>query len=292
MKHSLESIRTLYPFPPHYLTIGGQRMHYVDEGAGPTVVMLHGNPTWSFYYRNAIRALAGDYRVIAPDHIGCGLSEKPQVYPYTLAQHVDNFEKLADHLELDDITLMVHDWGGPIGFGFAARHPERIRRFVVSNTAAFRGVAPLRIRCCRIPLLGALAVRTFNGFAAGATRLACHKHERMTPDVRRGYLLPYDSYRNRVAVHGFVLDIPTHSAHPTYKLIEEISASLSQFRDRPMSIFWGVQDFCFNETYLDRWIERFPDAAVHRFEDAGHYVLEDAHELILPALRDFLDETS
>ncbi len=292
MRSSLETIRSLYPFESHYLTIGGQRMHYVDEGAGPAVVMLHGNPTWSFYFRNAIKALAGDYRVIVPDHIGCGLSEKPQVYPYTLAQHVENFEKLADHLELDDFTLMVHDWGGPIGFGFAARHPERISRFVVSNTAAFRGVAPLRIRCCRIPLLGALAVRTFNGFAAGATRLACHKHERMTPDVRRGYLLPYHSYRSRVAVHGFVLDIPTRPAHPTYKLIEEISASLSQFRDRPMSIFWGVQDFCFDETYLDRWIERFPDAAVHRYEDAGHYVLEDAHELILPALREFLDETS
>ncbi len=292
MKHSLESIRGLYPFQSHYLTIGGQRMHYVDEGAGPTVVMLHGNPTWSFYYRNAIKVLAGDYRVIAPDHIGCGLSEKPQRYPYTLAQHIDNFEKLADHLKLDDITLMVHDWGGPIGFGFAARHPDRIRRLVVSNTAAFRGTAPRRIRCCRIPLLGALAVRAFNGFAAGATRLACHKHERMTPDVRRGYLLPYDSYRNRVAVHGFVLDIPTRPAHPTYKLVEEISASLSQFRDRPMLIFWGVQDFCFNETYFDRWIERFPNAAVHRFEDSGHYVLEDAHELILPALREFLDETS
>ena len=269
MEHSLESIRRLYPFQSHYLTIGGQRMHYVDEGTGPTVVMLHGNPTWSFYYRNAIKALTGDYRVIAPDHIGCGLSEKPQIYPYTLAQHIDNFEKLADHLELDEITLMVHDWGGPIGFGFAARHPERIRRLVVSNTAAFRGTAPWRIRCCRIPLLGALAVRTFNGFAGGAIRLACHKHERMTREVRRGYLLPYHSYRSRVAVHGFVRDIPTRPTDPTYGLIEEISASLGQFRDRPMTIFWGMRDFCFNETFLDVWVERFPDAAVHRF-DAAH----------------------
>jgi haloalkane dehalogenase len=282
----------MYPFQSHYLAIGGQRMHYVDEGAGPTVVMLHGNPTWSFYFRHAIKALAGDYRVIAPDHIGCGLSEKPQRYPYTLEQHIENLEKLADHLELDDITLMVHDWGGPIGFGYAARHPDKIRRLAISNTAAFRGRAPRRILACRIPLLGALAVRTFNGFAGGATRLACHKRERMTPEVRRGYLLPYDNYRNRVAVHGFVLDIPTRPTHPTYRLIEEISASLGQFRDRPMSIFWGVQDFCFNETYLDRWIERFPNAAVHRFEDAGHYVLEDAHEFIVPELRKFLDETS
>ena len=292
MKYSLESIRGLYPFQSHYLTIGGQRMHYVDEGAGPTVVMLHGNPTWSFYFRNAIKALAGDYRVIAPDHIGCGLSEKPQIYPYTLKQHIDNFEKLADHLELDAFTLMVHDWGGAIGFGFAVRHPERIRRLVVLNTAAFRGAAPRRIRFCRIPYVGALAVRTFNGFARGAIRLACHKHERMTREVRRGYLLPYHSYRSRVAVHGFVRDIPTHPMQPTYRLMDEISASLGQFRDRPMTIFWGMRDFCFNETFLDRWIEYFPDAAVHRFEDAGHYVLEDAHELILPALRKFLDETS
>ncbi len=292
MEHSLESIRSLYPFRSHYVTIGGQRMHYIDEGTGPTVVMLHGNPTWSFYFRNAIKSLAGDYRVIAPDHIGCGLSEKPQRYPYTLKQHIDNFEKLADHLKLDPFTLMVHDWGGAIGFGYAARHPEQIRRLVVSNTAAFRGTAPLRIRLCRIPFIGALAVRTFNGFAGGAIRLACHKHERMTRDVRRGYLLPYRSYRSRVAVHGFVLDIPTHPTEPTYRLMDEISDSLSQFRDRPMTIFWGMQDFCFDETFLDRWIERFPDAAVHRFEDAGHYVLEDAHELILPTLRKFLDETS
>ena len=292
MKPLPQQIRDIYPFENHFLEVDGHRMHYLDEGEGEVVLMFHGNPTWSFYYRNLVLGLRPNYRCIAPDHIGCGLSEKPQIYPYTLKQHIDNFEKLADHLELDEFTLMVHDWGGAIGFGFAARHPERILRLVVLNTAAIRGVAPRRIRFCRIPYVGALAVRTFNGFARGAIRLACHKHERMTREVRRGYLLPYDSYRSRVAVYGFVRDIPTDPIQPTYRLMDEISNSLSQFRDRPMIIFWGMRDFCFNETFLDRWIEYFPDAAVHRFEDAGHYVLEDAHEFILPALREFLDETS
>ncbi len=292
MSIPLDAIRHLYPFASHYLNVGGQRMHYVDEGRGSPVLMLHGNPSWSFYYRNAIRELADSHRVVAPDHVGCGLSEKPQQYAYCLRQHIDNLEKLVEHLDLNDITLMVHDWGGAIGFGFAMRHPERIKRLVVLNTAAFSGPVPRRIMACRIPFLGALAVRTFNGFARGAIWTACCNRERMTSDVRKGYLLPYADYRSRVAIHRFVQDIPTRRTHPTYELIQKIDGSLALLVDRPMILFWGMRDFCFNETFLDGWTRRFPEAEVHRFEDAGHYVLEDAHERILPLLRDFLDRTA
>jgi haloalkane dehalogenase len=288
MIQSLQQIQHLYPFQSRFFSIDGKRMHYVDEGEGPPVVMVHGNPTWSFYYRELIKGLANGNRVIALDHIGCGLSEKPQRYAYTLKTHIDNLERLIEHLGLEDITLAVHDWGGAIGFGYARREPERVRRFVIFNTAAFFGPVPRRLLACRIPILGALAVRRLNLFALAATRIACKSPERMTSEVKRGYLLPYDSYRNRVAVLRFVQDIPTRPSHPSYALLESIESSLLQFRDRPMIIFWGEQDFCFNQVFLDAWIERFPQAAVHRFADAGHYVVEDAHERILPLLHEFL----
>lgn len=282
----LAPIADLYPFASNYFEIGGGRMHYVDEGDGPPIVMLHGNPTWSFYYRELIRGLRTEHRVIAPDHIGCGLSEKPQNYPYTLSTHIDNLEKLLDHLGLGNITLMVHDWGGPIGFGWAARHPDRVRRFVVFNTAAFlAGKMPFRIRFSGWPIVGEIAILRFNAFARDATRMAVHHRERMTPAVTRGYLLPYDTPANRIANLCFVRDIPYSPRVPSYRVMQQIESALPQFRDRPMTIFWGMQDFCFTPAFLDQWVSRFPAADVHRFDDAGHYVVEDAHERILDVLR-------
>lgn len=282
----------LYPFDSHYLDVGGVRMHYVDEGSGPAVVMVHGNPTWSFYYRELIKGLRDRYRVIAPDHIGCGLSDKPQDYPYTLATHIDNLGILIDHLKLDNVTLAGHDWGGAIGFGWAARNPDRINRFVVFNTAAFFGPMPFRIRICRTPILGDVLVRRLNLFVRGAIRMACRRRERMTPDVARGYSMPYRNYADRIGVHRFVRDIPLSRSIPSHSILQSIEAALPLFRDRPMVIFWGGKDFCFNDTFLQGWIDWFPRAGVHRFPDAGHYVVEDAHERILPLLREFLADPS
>ena len=284
------AVSDLFPFAPHFMDLSGHRMHYVDEGNpdAPPILMLHGNPTWSFYYRHLIAAFRDTHRVIVPDHIGCGKSDKPQDYPYRLAQHVQNVERLVDRLDLRDVTLVVHDWGGAIGFGLAARQAARFRRFVVLNTAAFSGHLPLRIALCRIPLLGSFVVRTFNGFAGSAVRMACKNRARMTPDVVAGYLAPYRSYRDRIAILRFIQDIPTKPSHPTYDLIQSIDASLQQFRDHPMLICWGERDFCFNESFLQDWSRRFPSAQIHRFKDAGHYVLEDAHERIIPPMQEFV----
>ncbi len=151
----LARLGELYPFASHYVDVGGYRMHYVDEGVGPAVVMLHGNPTWSFHYRELIKGLRDTYRVIVPDHIGCGLSDKPQEYPYTLSTHIDNVERLIDRLNLESVTLAVHDWGGAIGFGWAARHPSSVRDLILFNTAAFLvDSCPLRLRICRWPVIG------------------------------------------------------------------------------------------------------------------------------------------
>ena len=281
----------LYPFSSHSLQLDRLRYHYLDEGSGENLLMLHGNPTWSFYYRNLILGLKGSYRCVVPDHMGMGKSDKPQDYPYTLSRHIDNLEKLADHLELDDITLVVHDWGGAIGMGFAVRHPERIRRLVIFNTAAFlSSEISLGLSLCRIPGFGAIAIRGFNMFARGAIRWACVKQERMTEEVRAGYLAPYDNFANRVANLRFVQDIPMSPDSPSYYVIQHIEENLKLFREHPVQIIWGAHDFVFNDHFLKRWQEIFPQAEVHRMEDAGHYVVEDAHERILPLLYEFLQK--
>src|SRR2546426_1096782 len=209
--------------------------------------MLHGNPTWSFYYRALIAAFSLTHRVVAPDHMGCGLSDKPQAYSYTLAQHINNLEALLDTLKLDRFPLFLHDRGGPIGMGSALRHPERVKRFVVFNPAAFPASRiPFRINVCKLPGFGALAVRGLNAFAGLAPTMACAKRERMTPAVKAGYLAPYDSYANRVAILRFVQDIPMRPSHPTYRLVEEIGRGLALFKDHPMMSIWGALNWCFN----------------------------------------------
>ena len=286
---NLQPCRELYPFRSHFLRLGEYRYHYLDEGAGEPLVMLHGNPTWSFYYRHLVTGLADACRTIVPDHIGCGLSDKPQQYSYTLKQHIDNLEALMEALELDNITLAMHDWGGAIGMGYAIRHPQKIKRLIIFNTAAFLSSRmPWRIGLCRIPVSGPVAVRGFNAFAGPAIYMACQHHERMTPGVRAGYLAPYRNYRNRIAVLRFVQDIPRRPKDPSYPVLEGIQQRLSEFRDRPMLILWGGRDFCFNRSFLETWKRFFPEALVQVFEDAGHYVVEDAHERIIPLVREFL----
>lgn len=286
---NLKPFKELYPFYSRFLRLGEHAYHYLDEGAGEPVVMLHGNPTWSFYYRHLVMGLADSYRIIVPDHMGCGLSDKPQVYPYTLKQHIDNLQALMETLNLENITLALHDWGGAIGMGYAVRHPHKIRRLIIFNTAAFLSSRmPWQIGLCRIPVFGRLAIRRFNVFAGLAIYLACKHRERMTPAVRAGYLAPYRSYENRIANWCFVQDIPMRPKDRSYPLVEAIGERLPEFRDRPVLILWGGRDFCFDRSFLKTWQRIFPEARVHVFEDAGHYVVEDAHERILPMVREFL----
>lgn len=283
----LAPIHDLYPFRTGRLALPGGALSYVDEGAGRPVVLLHGNPTWSFYYRRLIAALRGTRRVIAPDHMGCGLSDKPQAYPYTLSQHIENVGALIDHLGLGTVDLVVHDWGGAIGMGWATRHPERVGRMVVLNTAAFLSPRlPWRIAVCRYPLVGDLAVRGLNGFAVGGTLMATARP--MPPEVRRGYLLPYGSWADRVAIQRFVRDIPMTPAHPTWAVVDGIDRDLAALRGKPMLILWGGKDWCFSDAFLAGWLARFPEAEAVRFDDAGHYVLEDAHAAIVPRVARFL----
>lgn len=278
-----------YPFQSHYLDLEGLRYHYVDEGSGAPLLLVHGNPTWSFAWRNLIKDLSADYRVLAVDHIGCGFSDKPRDYPYTLERHIANLRRFVEALDLTHITLLAHDWGGAIGMGAAVQTPERFARFVLSNTAAFRSKRlPWRIGVCRLPWIGPLAVRGLNAFARAALTMAVAKRERMTEAVRAGYLAPYDSWDHRVAVLRFVQDIPLSPKHPSYSTLVAVEEGLTRFCDFPLLLVWGERDWCFTTAFLGEFERRFPKAETLRLPDAGHYVFEDAHEQIIPRVRRFL----
>ena len=292
-------MKYLYPFDSRYLDMAGVRLHYLDEGprSAQTIVMLHGNPTWSFYYRNLVLALRDEYRCIVPDHVGMGLSDKPDdtQYDYTLSRRVDDLDKLLEHLQVtENVTLVLHDWGGMIGMAWAARRPEAIRRLVVLNTAAFplpQGKdLPRSLRFCRNTLLGGLMVRGFNAFARAAASRGVVAGP-LSPSVRRAYLAPYDSWANRIAVLRFVQDIPLGAADHAYGQVCMAERSLEQFRSLPMLICWGAKDFVFDDDFLAEWTRRFPEAQIHRFADAGHYVLEDAAHKIVPLVSEFLKAT-
>jgi pimeloyl-ACP methyl ester carboxylesterase len=286
-----EWLKAEYPFQPHtFLTPRGARMSYLDEGprSDEAVLMVHGNPTWSYYYRGLVHALCPMHRCIAPDHIGMGLSDKPAKYAYTLETRITDLEALISSLGLKRVHLVVHDWGGAIGLGFATRHPELIGRIVILNTAAFTSDRiPARIALCKAPWLGPLLVQGANGFAWPATWMAMHRRS-LTVDEKRGYLLPYDRWGTRVAVSAFVQDIPLDDAHPAWATLKAVEQGLAQFEMHPILIAWGGRDFCFNDSFLARWREIYPHARVHRIADAGHYVLDDAREEVVPLIEEFL----
>jgi haloalkane dehalogenase len=281
--------RQLYPFESHFLEVEGGRLHYVDEGRGEPLVLVHGNPTWSFHWRELIVALRSRYRLVAIDHLGCGPSDKPQGWSYRLADHVANLRRLVDALDLRGATLLAQDWGGAIGLGAAVDEPDRFGRFVLFNTAAFHGGRmPLRIRVCRTPVLGRLGVRGANAFLRAALRMTMVHRERLTPQVRAGILAPYGNWRDRVAIERFVADIPVAPSHASYGTLSHIEARLPMLADCPVQLIWGMRDWCFTPWFLERFRTFFPRAEIERVADAGHWVVEDAHERIGPWITRFL----
>ena len=278
-----------YPFPSKFFDLDGVRLHYVDEGQGEALLCVHGNPTWSFAWRNLIKDLSRHYRVLAVDHVGCGFSDKPQDFEYRLDRHIDNLSRLITGLNLNHVTLLAHDWGGAIGMGAAGRLPDRFSRFVLFNTAAFRSQRiPFRIAVCRWPFVGPVGVRGLNLFARAALTMAVCRHERMTAPVRAGYLTPYGNWHDRVAILRFVQDIPLAAQHPSYETLVSVEENLAQFRKSPMLFVWGMQDWCFTPAFLEEFLKRFPEAESLKLDAAGHYVFEDAHEEIIPRVRQFL----
>ena len=291
---NISAFRHLYPFESNYLDLNGLKYHFLDQGKGEPVVMIHGNPTWSFYFRELVKGLSPQFRTIVPDHIGCGLSDKPDIkrYDYSLKSRVDDLESLIDHLGLKEkITLVLHDWGGMIGMVYALRHPERIHRIVVMNTAAFllpKGKKlPFSLWIVRnIKPFATLTVLGMNLFAYGALSMASYKG--LKKDVKSGLIAPYNCWSNRIATLKFVQDIPLSEKDPSYSLVKYVDENLYKLSHIPMLICWGKHDFVFDADYLLEWQQRFPNAEVHAFSEAGHYVLEDVPDEIVILVKDFL----
>ncbi len=294
MTNTLKSLppewSSLYPFEANFRTLAcGYAMNYIDEGEGHPVVMVHGNPTWSFFYRNVILKLRDSHRCIAPDHIGCGLSDKPQRdYSFSLEQRINDLGELVDSLDLESFDLVVHDWGGAIGIGMALKRLEKLRRLVILNTAAFvDSRIPARIEMCRWPILGKLLVQGMNAFAGQAVKMAVNKRK-LSSRVKAGFLYPYRTWNDRRAVYEFVKDIPMHVSHPSFNRLVEIENGLIGLRDKPVVLLWGGKDFCFNDHFLSRWKRFLPQATEIRYPNAGHYLIEDEAEKVCDAIEQFV----
>ncbi|MCP4353936.1 MAG: alpha/beta fold hydrolase [Desulfobacterales bacterium] len=290
----MSGFKHLYPFKSHFIDLNGFKYHFLDQGTGDPVVMIHGNPTWSFYYRRLVTELSPRFRTIVPDHIGCGLSDKPgsKEYNYTLESRVEDVEALLGNLEIKkNITLVLHDWGGMIGMACAVRNPGMISRIILMNTAAFfppgEKNIPFRLWFVRniIPL-ATPSVLGFNLFSVGAIYMASHKG--LSKDVKAGMTAPYNCWKNRVATLKFVQDIPVREKDPSYSLVKYVDDNLHNLADIPMLICWGKHDFVFDDDYFAEWQRRFPKAETHMFSDAGHYVLEDVPDKIAVYVKEFL----
>ena len=288
----MSSWKAEYPFESHFLDLEGNRLHYVDEGpkeSAQSIVCVHGNPTWSFYYRSIICRFKDAHRSLAVDHIGCGLSDKPQDYDYCLANHTSNLVAWFDALDLRNVVLVVHDWGGAIGLGAAVERPDRIAKLMILNTAAFPPpYLPLRIAACRFPMLGSLAIRYLNAFAGTATWMAIDRLPRLSTAARDGLLYPYRTPADRIAIDRFVQDIPMSRKHRTYSVLERLEEQLPTLASKPTRIVWGAKDWCFRMECLDRLKLAFPNANVRELSDVGHYVMEEASAEVVEELNGLL----
>lgn len=280
MSHSTQipqELRAEYPFDSHFhATESGHKLHYVDEGEGRPFLFVHGNPTWSFFFRKLISHFQASMRCVACDHIGCGLSDKPQDFDYRLSQHIDHLEELVLKLDLKDIRLLVHDWGGAIGLGVAGRHPERFSELVICNTAAYRSQRmPWLLKIAKSPHIGQFLIRRFNAFAGLTPTLGAAQPDRISTLARQGFLLPYDSWEHRIATYRFVADIPLDESHPSYATLTEVENNLQRLAHLPSLLLWGEKDWVFTTHFMTRFQEFFPEAQARSYPDCGHLLIEE-----------------
>ena len=287
-----------WPYTPHWFDTADGRLHYVDEGprTARPVVMLHGNPTWGYLYRNFIPPLVGaGFRAIVPDHLGFGRSDKPDDPKlYRIHRHAARLAALLEALDLRQVTVVPQDWGGPIGLAWAARHPERIRSLAILNTVAHRPPRnvpiPLPLQLFRAPGTGEVLVKGMHAFVRFFLFQAGVVHrERITAQVRAAYLAPHPTWSSRTAVLVFPREIPSGPAGRVSDFLAAVHEGMVAQKDKPVFIAWAMKDPAFTPEYLTNlWLRDYPRAEVLRLEDAGHYLQEDAHERIVPALVDFL----
>lgn len=278
------AVRELFPYTSRFFSVGKHRLHYVDEGQGPVLLLMHACPLWAFSFREVIRTFSSDYRVIALDQMGFGLSDKPADFDYRLEMHADHLEMFVHSLGLTDITLIMHGRGSTIGMAYAVRNPDNIRAFVTLNAMGFTGFfLPLRLQVCRLPWLGAKIVLGLD--------LLTREFRRYPEAVRDAYSLPFPDRASKISLVRFIEDIPCVPEDDSAQSMLEVETSLWMLREKPASIIWAGKDWLYTKRSFRAWTKYFPEAEVHMIENAGRYIQEDAPDELISLLRDFLEKT-
>lgn len=275
-----------YPFTPKQFSLPMGRMSYIDEGEGDAIVMVHGNPTWSFEFRSLIKHYSATHRCIAPDHIGFGLSDKPVDWDYLPQHHAENFERLLESLDLENITLVVNDWGGPIGLSYAIRHPDKIKNIVVTNTWLWSVKGDWYYQAFSRFMGGAIGrwlIRKYNFFANTIMKMAYGDKSKLTPEIHQQYLMPLAVPEERKGCWVFPKQIIASSAW-----LAELWSRRDVLDDKIKLIAWGMKDIAFREKELNHWSKHFPDAKVVRYPDGGHFVPDEKSAELIAGMTEML----
>ncbi|MWC29179.1 alpha/beta fold hydrolase [Paenibacillus sp. MMS18-CY102] len=279
-----------YPFTDHWLPYRDGYIHYVDEGQGPTVLLLHGNPTWSYLYRNVMKELRGDYRLIAPDYPGFGMSKAPSGYRFTPQEHSEAIQDLIRRLNLKDLIMVVQDWGGPIGLNYAVQHRENLRGIVVMNTWAWPATL-LPMKLFSIVMggwpFGYWLQTQRNFFAKAIVPHGIHHAENITDRLRKAYTNPFPTPKSRIPTWVFPRSIRKARAW-----LANIESKLPSLSGLPAQILWGTQDSAgFPLAQMEKWQRALPLNETEILEDASHYVQEDRPDRVASAIRTLSNRT-
>ena len=270
-----------------YISIRGNRIHYYDEGLGKPILMLSCNPLWSYSYRNLIKEFSKNNRVIAPDYIGSGLSDKPRNYQYNLENHIDNLERLICELDLEDMIMVMHGIGATVGMGMAQRHPNKIAGLIFLNSTAFTvELLPLRLSVFRIPKLGSMLNKRFNLYQK--LFLSFTGSNRIPKLTKKKYMLPYRSFNSRIGIDEFIKDIPINLTHLSYETVLEIEHGLWMFKEHPSMIIWSAKDWRYPLSMLKKWKEIYPQAKVKLMKESGAIPMEDSLPKVKSYIKEFL----
>lgn len=277
-----------YPFTPHYLKLQGARLHYVDEGTGDALVFVHGTPSWSFDFRHQIKVLSENYRCIAPDHIGFGLSDKPETYPYTIAQHTENLSKLIAHLKLESFTLVVHDFGGPIGLNYAVEHPEKVKRLVILNTWFWSTRNEPEFKkaeaVLKSPLLPFL-YKYFNFSARFMVKQSWGNKRTLTAEIHKHYLKPFNKPAARMGTIAFAKALLSEQ-----DFFETLWHKADVLAAKPALILWGESDAFLPVRFAEKILGKFKRAGLKQI-NAGHFVQDEGHEEVTAAIKTFMQSS-
>jgi pimeloyl-ACP methyl ester carboxylesterase len=283
--------RGTFPFEPRFLSVGELSLHYVDEGpaGAPPLLFLHGNPTWSYLWREQLSELSAQgHRCVAFDHMGFGRSGKPRrLSAYTLERHVDNALALIHALDLRDVTLVAHDWGGPIGLGAMLERSDRLRALILMNTWAWElpSFLPPFLREFRTEGLGEILALGGNLFVESIPGGMARRDP--DPIMMEAYRAPFPDYWSRAGTLAFQREIPLTERDRSAPLMAAIHQRLPSL-DVPVLLLWGMRDPVFQPVFLDQWRELFPQAETVEIEDASHFVVEDRPDVVTRAIESFL----